>query len=477
MSFQESKEMYNPINEDIEEDTPEQAENKKRKVAGIVTLSLMTIVLLISLFESSIISDSISYTGDCYTGCCTWEGMDFCPGDCITQGYDDEYYCPASVEERVMKIYDITSEDAICNDGTQGRLHYRPSLPGDNENKWLFRFEGGNLCFDTNTCDQRADDDPAFMTAATSPIIYQDPEGGMFDGNPDEEEGNYYYHDWNAVHTHYCTSDAWSGTSFADDNEVGINFVGYHHVFGSFEEALLRFNLAEATEVTINGYSAGCFGTIMMSDQIFEWFNTNLPGVPVHFKCDSGWFLASADYLGDMDGSSQSMTELAEQMKIAWENWKPMVSDTCLNAVGDYTCTIPEYNWEYLANTDNIFLQENTFDSMQQSLHLGNGEFTEAETDEYFEYLANQTITSLLTHGVNFQSSNCGNHDSTNRQWMYEITVDNMLLHERYENFRNGERLIQDYDEWIDYDEDGNKVLLKDANPTCPITVPPPHID
>ena len=117
------------------------------------------------------------------------------------------------------------------------------------------------------------------MTTAPTPIIYQDPEGGIFNGHPGDGTTwtNPDYHDYNAITTHYCSSDSWVGNSTMRDNEVGYHFMGYHNVFGTFEEALLQFGLETATEISITGFSAGCFGILMMSDQIFEWFEENVP--------------------------------------------------------------------------------------------------------------------------------------------------------------------------------------------------------
>ena len=63
----------------------------------------------------------------------------------------EEIYCPDE-GERPMLMYEITANDnAICNDGTKAEIHYRESLPGENENKWVFRFEGGDMCHSTVT--------------------------------------------------------------------------------------------------------------------------------------------------------------------------------------------------------------------------------------------------------------------------------------------------------------------------------------
>ena len=107
-------------------------------------------------------------------------------------------------------------------------------------------------------------------------------------GNPD-------WHDYHAVHAHYCmlwvllrrmavfrqtlhrdllnrkylklflsyhfdskgTSDVWVGNSSAEENSVGLPFKGYSYVIGTFEEALERWDLTSATRVLIAGFSAG----------------------------------------------------------------------------------------------------------------------------------------------------------------------------------------------------------------------------
>ena len=117
-------------------------------VAGIVAVAVV-------LGSSSDAESESVYSGDCYSECCTWDGFDYCPGDCVDQ--DLGTYCPSGPDERPMLRYEFSQHElAICNDYSTPSHYYRPSLDGPNKNNWIIRFEGVNSCFDPVTCDLRA---------------------------------------------------------------------------------------------------------------------------------------------------------------------------------------------------------------------------------------------------------------------------------------------------------------------------------
>jgi hypothetical protein len=183
------------------------------------------IILLLLTFIAVVVIVIINFdVGHNATGCFNWLGVYYCPGDCLEQEgapNGELFYCPDSRDERPMLMYDYTiNQEAICNDGTPAKIHYRNYLGEENQHNWIFRFEGGNLCYDAETCAQRANGpEAAFMSAPTRPIIYQDPLGGVLNGDPAK---NPSFHGWNAVHVHYCSSDLYTGDSAAAHNDLGF---------------------------------------------------------------------------------------------------------------------------------------------------------------------------------------------------------------------------------------------------------------
>lgn len=419
-------------------------------------------------------------------GCFTHRDVYYCPGDCLVQDQEEEY-CPDGPDERPFLLYDMTENDrAKCNDGTTPAIHYREGLPGDHETEWIFRFEGGNACYDDISCAQRLEhsEEFVFLTAASGAIIYNDPEGGMLNGSP---EKNPEWYDYNVVDLHYCSSDGWMGNASAADNDMswdnwggetpeegGWYYRGYENIMGTFDQAKKDWDLESATRVLVTGFSAGCMGVLAVSEEVKAWFDENLPEAELFFLCDSGWFLSSFEEFGYMDCSSGLECPLETQMELGWDLWQPVVPQTCLDeGMSGPDCMVPE-NSHPTATTHGItFIQENSYDLMQTDLHT-EGIFAAGDsniTDEYRISLAEYTVNSLLEKANSFTSSNCDNHDSTNRNWMYEILWDDKDLSHYLKDWMDNGNTYAVYDEWVT--EDG-EIGLK-MNPTCPLALPAPH--
>lgn len=444
--------------------------NKKR-VYGFAIMTLVLILVVIAVIMTS----TQSTEGCFYWGEHTVGGEIFyCPGDCIFQNGDT--YCPDGDQERVMLSYVFDQYDAsICNDGTKPIHYHRPSLPGPHEDQWVLRFEGGNACFSPSTCDDRQNSEEwTFMTTAATPLIYEDPENGIFNGSPDK---NPHWHDYNVISSHYCTSDAWSGTNAAEDNEIGIHFKGHENVIGVFVEALNVWNMSSASRVIVFGFSAGGIGMMSGSETTVEWFNENAPDVELFFLMDSSWFLESEPTWGEMECEVQSDCDLQTQMIYALEYWEPVYSENCANAGLDWECMIPEYSFYYQTTNAQFFILQNYYDAMQVNLHTSdNAAITVGDHPDWFYlFQANITLMTLQEHMSGFFISNCENHDNLNRNWMYEIWVNDTQQTQEiwryYDIVQPDGRKIWIYEDYMD--EDGAPCLA--CNPTCPYYYSPPH--
>lgn len=440
--------------------------NNCKTIAAVVIILVITIVVCVAVFMTT--SDS----EDCFY----WEDEYYCPGDCVFQNGAE--YCPDGVEERAMLVYTFEENpDGICNDGTKPRHYYRESLPGPHENDWIFRFEGGNSCFSPETCEDRASgEEAAFMTTAAVSIIYEDPEGGFFNGSPDK---NPFFHDYHMISGHYCTSDAWSGTNPADGegNDIDIHFMGHANVIGMFMEAKARWDLDSARRCIVFGFSAGGIGVMAASESIKEWFDDEVPNAELLFLMDSSWFLASLEPWGDMTCDVQSNCDLETQMIYALDYWKPVYSENCADAGLDWECMIPEYSFYYQTTGHQFFILQNYYDTMQANLHTSDTAAISVgdQPDWWWEEMANITFSTLTKHIDGYFISNCENHDNLNRNWMYEIWVNDTQSSETMTtywdvHFPAGTKL-QIHDDWLD--EDGAPCIS--CNPTCPPenTIPP----
>ena len=110
-------------------------------------------------------------------GCFTWEGQYYCLGDCIVQDLSEPAeYCPAEGEEPSL-VYNYTvNTEAKCKDGSTPVFHYRRASPGG-ENKWTFRFEGGDMYNSVKSWEYRSEEcfQQLFISSKDTPaIVYQD---------------------------------------------------------------------------------------------------------------------------------------------------------------------------------------------------------------------------------------------------------------------------------------------------------------
>ena len=87
-------------------------------------------------------------------------------------------------ETRPFYYHKMSDPEALCNNGERASYYVRPALSGEHSNMWIIRFEGGNFCFDEDSCEARWDGhDHEFMLPKTDPITYQDPNGGILSDN------------------------------------------------------------------------------------------------------------------------------------------------------------------------------------------------------------------------------------------------------------------------------------------------------
>ena len=385
-------------------------------------------------------------------------------------------------EERPMYLQTgmTANPEALCNNGEPATWHFRESLSGANENKWIIRFEGGNACFDNNTCTTRwsTEEDRRFMTPAATEVIYQDPSGGVLNGDP---ERNPQFHDYNAIHMHYCSSDSWMG-----DNDLGEGtndspwvFKGYQIVMGLFDEleAKPEYNFANAESVLLVGYSAGGLSIVSIADATRDKVASVAPQAEISHICDSGWFMISADEAcGElMDCETYNNCPLATQFELGYDFWgtSKTLDPDCLASGLTYECTAPEYSWSFLNQDtkDNLLLIESQFDQMNHDLHVGAGcNMTEEEEDDYWVYLQEALEDSLEETGIDdYLCTRCSNHDTTPKDWWYDIVL--------LEDDRNVADWVQGWFDGEDVKHWEDACDGKDCNPTCPVHVPPDHID
>jgi len=443
---------YAPLVKSVNGDQSEDTNDKKRRCCGIGIIVAVLISLGISLYYLLVI-ENILYE------------------ECVLQGERPMYLQPGMT----------VNPKAVCNNGEPATWHFRKYLCSENQGDWVIRFEGGNCCFDNNTCTTRWSDeeDRRFMTPAATEEILQDPDGGILNGDP---ERNPDFHSWNAIHMHYCSSDAWMGSRDIGEgtNDSPWVYHGYDILMGLFDELNNKseYGFHDATRVIIAGYSAGGLSMVSIADAIRAKVKSVVPNAEVIHMCDSGWFLVSAEELckENMDCLTYNNCPLEEQFKRGYEFWgtENTLDAECILAGHSSNCSAPEISYSFLdqETKDNLILIENQYDQMNHDLHIGDGCTASDEVmDAYNVYLQERLWASYEIAGINsYVSSTCSNHDTTPKDWYYDITL--------LEDGRNLSMWIMD---WIN-ERQGlptweTECTEIDCNPSCPVHAPPAHVD
>ena len=115
--------------------------------------------------------------------------------------------------------------------------------------------------------------------------------GGIL--SPSADENPYW---WNANHIYipYCSSDIWSGDSFAS-SAGDLSFLGSRIVSQVITELLPR-GLSDAKLLLLAGSSAGAAGVMINLDRIADLLANAGSKADVRGLADSGWMLENQNY-------------------------------------------------------------------------------------------------------------------------------------------------------------------------------------
>jgi hypothetical protein len=158
---------------------------------------------------------------------------------------------------------------AVCNDGTPATFFTRQGY-GGGATRWLISLEGGGSCYDAASCQARRDGTAATdfqLTTSNTALVMAN--GGILSNSASENED---FYDANLVRIHYCSSDSWEGThagagTFSDSDPSTWSFQGHAIVTAVLQELMTR-GLADATEVILEGESAGGAGVFFNANVV-----------------------------------------------------------------------------------------------------------------------------------------------------------------------------------------------------------------
>ena len=173
----------------------------------------------------------------------------------------------------------LSDPKARCLDGTQAGF-YAQTAPNDQDSrKWVIYLNGGGECDSQSACTSQTG---GSLGSSKYFSNTSDPSGWFLgsdycDYNPD-------FCGWNHAFDPYCTQDLHSGqVEVPSDDTWGLYFSG-HNVFTATLDALDQppYNLKDATEIILQGVSAGGIGVWMNLDYLAQRYpNARVTGVTI----------------------------------------------------------------------------------------------------------------------------------------------------------------------------------------------------
>lgn len=133
----------------------------------------------------------------------------------------------------------------------------------------------------------------------------------------DDAPENPDFYTWNRVFLPYCSGDVHSGTRMAPSAETwGFHFSGHNIIVAMYDYLVAQANLDAATEIIVNGGSAGAVG----SWQHTEYTQSRFPSARVINLPNAGYFSVE-EYYPLADESLKQNT--LQNMTDVWQSYIP----------------------------------------------------------------------------------------------------------------------------------------------------------
>ncbi len=258
---------------------------------------------------------------------------------------------------------------AVCNDGTPAYFIFRPGF-GAAARRWHIFLEGGGSCGDDASCEHRWRTSRSLMTSEG--IVDGAPFlrglAGIKSANPVE---NPDLHDATLVQIHYCSSDHWSGDTAATPG-LPIGDIDHWHFRGRAIVAaviteLSSMGLGSATEVLLNGSSAGGMGVASTADDV----RARLPAsIRMLAMQDAGFGLFYPPY-DPITRREATERPFAQELEFAGNaaSWGGRGDLTCHLLAGDDFergfCRIPSTIFSSGQVTTPVFVRQSQLDAVQ----------------------------------------------------------------------------------------------------------------
>jgi len=209
-----------------------------------------------------------------------------------------------------------SSSEAVCNDGSPAGLW----LDLQDLDKWIIDLGGGGWCMDDSTCKDRMKGSPNLMSSKAWPKNVT--VGGIFDLDPTLNPG---FATFSKASVGYCSSDSFSGDRAASADTFGWHFRG-KRIMAETLTYLQQFGLGTASEVLLNGCSAGGVAVIANLDYVKSKL-PNLQGRKVRGHSDAGWMLDANPWPPSHYGG------ITPFLKVGSVLWGGIPDDDCAKAM------------------------------------------------------------------------------------------------------------------------------------------------
>ncbi len=152
----------------------------------------------------------------------------------------------------------------MCNDGSPGAFYFHKASDPAQSNIWLFYLEGGDWCYDAQSCATRFKVSPQFMTTDRWPGVIS--LGGIMDENPRKSP----WYGANKFYVGYCSSDAWVGDEQKGPDTFGLAFRGQRIISATLKVVVTKFGLGSTPgqRLLFAGCSAGSRGAMFTIDYV-----------------------------------------------------------------------------------------------------------------------------------------------------------------------------------------------------------------
>jgi len=244
-----------------------------------------------------------------------------------------------------------------CLDGSFGGYYYDKYSDNSNSNKWVLYLEGGSSCDTEELCYSKVN---SSLGSSNYFPNTSSPSNWYIGTTSCTNSPNICT--WNHVDIPYCSQDLRSGQRTTPSEETwGLYFSGHLLFEDVLNDLDLKHNLSEATEIIIQGVSAGGIGSWMHADYIQERY----PSAKVTLLSICGFYFYATFYEGANHTLATNMSDFRESgIENIYNLYNAFVDESCKDAYENAgqnpsACMLANNSYPYVS-VDSYIVQSET---------------------------------------------------------------------------------------------------------------------